>query len=89
MIGKYIDFKIFLISLAFGILVVYLYQPNPTVVYVYPTPDNINTVQLKDKADNCFKFNAVEVDCPSDKSKISHIPIQSNSEPAEANNSLF
>ena len=67
MIGKFIDIKVFLISLAFGLLFVYLYQPNKTVVYVYPTPDNIDTMYFKDKADNCFKFEKDEVSCDENK----------------------
>ena len=40
------------------------------VIYVYPTPDNQNKILYKDKTDNCFKFNAEEVECPDDKTKI-------------------
>ena len=75
-IGKFIDFKIFFISLAVGILFVYLYQPPATIIYVYPTPDNINKLEIKDKADNCFNYEAIEVSCP-DKNSIEHIPLQS------------
>jgi len=74
--SKYIDLRIFLISLSFGILMVYLYQPTPTVIYVYPTPDNIDKVMFRDKADNCFKFQANEVNCPDDISQVNTIPIQ-------------
>ncbi len=76
MIGKYIDFRLFLISLAAGVLLVYLYQPTPTIIYVYPTPDNVNKLFFKDKANNCFKFTANEIACPSDMSKVNTIPIQ-------------
>tara|TARA_Y100000389_G_C17466566_1_gene526200 strand:+ start:3394 stop:3639 length:246 start_codon:yes stop_codon:yes gene_type:complete len=76
MMGKYIDLRLFLISLAFGVLLVYLYQPTPTIIYVYPTPDNVNKLLFKDKADNCFKFRANEVKCPEDMSQITTIPIQ-------------
>jgi hypothetical protein len=76
MFYKYISFKVFLISLAVGILFVYLSSPTPTVIMVYPTPDNVGRVEYKDKADNCFKFEATEVKCPSDKSKIKTIPVQ-------------
>lgn len=76
MLGKYINFPVFLISLAIGILFVYLFQPELNVIYVYPTPDNQNKILYKDKTDNCFKFNAQEVDCPHDKQKIKNIPIQ-------------
>lgn len=76
MLGKYINFSVFLVSLAIGILFVYLFQPELNVIYVYPTPDNQNKILYKDKTDNCFKFNAVEVKCPDDTTKIKNIPIQ-------------
>jgi len=76
MLGKYINFPVFLLSLAIGILFVYLFQPELKVIYVYPTPDNQKKILYKDKTDNCFKFNAEEVQCPDDKTKIKNIPIQ-------------
>tara|TARA_R110002074_G_scaffold65612_6_gene155852 strand:+ start:470 stop:733 length:264 start_codon:yes stop_codon:yes gene_type:complete len=87
MLQKYIHFKVFIISLAVGLLAVYLYQPDPTIVYVYPTPTNVNNIQLKDNADNCFKFNAIETTCPSDKSKIHNIPVQKKV--GDSNTSIF
>jgi len=68
--------KVFLISLALGLLFVYLSSPTPTVIYVYPTPDNIERIEYKDKAANCFKFKAEEVKCPSNTNLIKKIPIQ-------------
>jgi len=76
MFFKYLSFKYFLVSLAVGLLFVYLSTPTPTIIYVYPTPDNVNDIEYKDEAGNCFKFNADEVACPTDKSKIKRIPIQ-------------
>ena len=76
MLSKYINFKLFIVSLAIGLLGVYLYKPDPTLVYVYPTPNNVNKLQLKDNANNCFKFNTIQTTCPSDKSKIQNIPVQ-------------
>ena len=76
MLGNYINFPVFLFSLALGILFVYLFQPELNIIYVYPTPDNQNKILYKDNADNCFKFNANEVECPSDKNIIKNIPIQ-------------
>lgn len=77
MLGKYINFPVFLVSLAIGILFVYLFQPELNIIYVYPTPDNQNKILYKDKTDNCFKFSSEEVQCPEDTSKIKNIPIQS------------
>jgi hypothetical protein len=66
----------FLISLAIGLFIVYVYGTDMKVIYVYPSPENINQVLYKDKADNCFTFEATEVKCPTDPAKIKVIPIQ-------------
>ena len=76
MIGKFIDLKTFIISLALGLLFVYLWQPKQRIIYVYPTPDNVEKIQYKDRANNCYKFNSMEVQCPSDTNKIKNIPLQ-------------
>ena len=74
MFTKFISLPVFITSLAIGLLFVYLTEPPPTVIYVYPTPDNINNVEYKDKADTCFQFESNEVNCTKN-SKI--IPVQS------------
>jgi len=73
---KYIDFKIFLFSLVFGLFAVYMTAPTMRKIYVYPSPENINLLQYKDKTDTCFSFQQKEMKCPSDSSKISTIPMQ-------------
>lgn len=73
---KYIDFKWLFISLALGIFFVYIWNPEPTVIFVYPNSENSNKLQVKDLTDNCFKFKPEIIECPSDKSKITQIPIQ-------------
>jgi hypothetical protein len=45
-------------------------------IYIYPTPENVDKVLFKDKADNCFYLKPEEVKCPKDESLISDIPIQ-------------
>jgi hypothetical protein len=71
-----ISISTFLISLALGLFIVYIYGTDKKVVYVYPTPENVNKVLYKDNADNCFTMESSEVKCPSDTSKIKNIPIQ-------------
>ena len=70
---KFINIYAFIIALSIGLLFVYISVPEPTVIYVYPTPDNINRVQYIDNADNCYKFVAHEVSCTKNAKDI---PIQ-------------
>ena len=46
-------------------------------IYIYPSPETVGKVLLKDKADNCFYFEEQIVECPADESKISSVPMQS------------
>ena len=73
MFMKYLSIPYFLVSLAVGLLFVYLSSPKPTIIFVYPTPDNVDTIEYKDKADTCFKFNANKVTCTKNALTI---PIQ-------------
>jgi hypothetical protein len=74
---KYINFTVFLLSLAFGLFAVYMTVPDTRKIYVYPTPENVDVLQYKDKTDSCFSFVQKEVGCPTDESQISKIPMQS------------
>lgn len=73
---KYINVPIFLISLAIGLFFVYVTMPDTRKIYVYPTPDNIDILQYKDKANSCFKFKQTEVTCPKNENEIAKIPVQ-------------
>jgi len=70
-----IDSYWFLVSLCFGLLIVYCTTPMPEVIIKYPTPDNAHSLVFKDNVDNCYKFVTHEVKCPS-RDKISRFPIQ-------------
>jgi len=75
-IMKFINVRVFIASLLIGLIAVYIYVPEMRRIYVYPTPDNINRILYKDKADNCFSLESKEIKCPSDSSKITTIPVQ-------------
>jgi hypothetical protein len=73
---NFISIPIFLISFAIGVFFVYILGPETKKIYIYPSPETVNRVLFKDKADNCFYMQEEEVDCPTDKSIISSIPMQ-------------
>uniref|UniRef100_A0A6C0B7Z7 Uncharacterized protein n=1 Tax=viral metagenome TaxID=1070528 RepID=A0A6C0B7Z7_9ZZZZ len=74
---KYINIPVFVISLILGMIAVYYTVPDSRTVYVYPTPENINLLQYKDKTDSCFSFEQKEVQCPKNPDEIAKIPVQS------------
>lgn len=76
MILNYISLPLFLISFAIGIFFIYILGPEMKTVYIYPSPETINKILFKDKADNCFYFEEQEVECPKDENLIAKIPIQ-------------
>lgn len=76
MILNYISLPVFLISFAIGILFIYLMGPEMKTIYIYPSPENVDKVLFKDKAENCFYFEEENVECPKDENLISKIPIQ-------------
>lgn len=76
MILHYISIPIFLLSFAVGLFFIYVLGPEMKTVYVYPSPENVDKILFKDKADNCFYFEEEIVKCPKDTSLISKIPIQ-------------
>jgi len=73
MLTKYISFPIFLLSFAIGLFFTYIRGVDMKVIYAYPTPENTQKYLYKDAADNCFKYNPVEVKCTKN---TKNIPIQ-------------
>jgi len=74
---KFINVPVFLISLAIGLFVVYIFVPNTRKIYVYPTPENIDSIQYKDATGACFTPVQTKTSCPKDANLISKIPAQS------------
>jgi hypothetical protein len=76
MILNYISLPVFIISFAIGLFFIYILGPEMKTIYIYPTPENVDKILFKDKANNCFHFEQQFVDCPKDTNLISTIPIQ-------------
>ena len=76
MILNYISLPVFLISFAIGIFFIYILGPEMKTIYIYPTPENVNKILFKDKADNCFYFQEQHISCPKNSSLITDMPIQ-------------
>jgi len=76
MLFDYISLPAFLISFAVGLLFVYMFGPEIKTIHIYPSPENVDKILFQDKANNCFRFEEETIDCPSDASKISDLPIQ-------------
>ena len=74
---KFVNIPAFLISLAIGLFIVYIFIPNTRKIYVYPNPENIDTIQYKDATGACFTPVQTKTSCPKDESMISKIPAQS------------
>lgn len=70
---KYIYISILLISFIVGLLFFYLSEPDKQIIYIYPTPDNVEQNVYKDKSNACFKYEQKEVECVGD---ISEFPSQ-------------
>jgi hypothetical protein len=60
-----INYHVFLYSLIFGILISYIFQKKKRIIYVYPTPENLDEIQYKDKTNTCFSFKMKNVKCPN------------------------
>jgi len=74
---KYINVPVLIISFAFGMFAVYVTTENSRKIYVYPTPENVNLIQYRDKTGSCFSYTQTKVNCPKDTKEISTVPAQS------------
>jgi hypothetical protein len=69
----YIDVKAFFIALFIGLFLTYIFSKPKKIIIKWPTPENAGKLIYKDNEENCYKYNAKEVECPDDKTKIKSI----------------
>jgi len=75
MLSKYLDVKVFLITLIVALIAVYWYQPDARIVTRFPNPDNSGKLTYQDESKNCYKYEATQVKCPSDPNLILEHPV--------------
>ena len=75
MLDKFLNPFIFIVAFGISILVVYILQPEPTIVYKYPNPENAGKYTYQDENKSCYKYEANEVKCPSDPKLIIDHPL--------------
>jgi len=53
----------FIISLFFGVMSVYLAQPNPKVMIRYPSLDSLENIIYQDDQGVCYKYQKEMIKC--------------------------
>lgn len=66
---EFIEWRVFIASLAIGLLFVYIVKPNMKTIYVFPNPENIDKIQYVDHTNTCFNFDKQEVSCNDNNSE--------------------
>jgi len=75
MLDKFINPTVFIISFIIAIFIVYMLHPEPIKVYKFPNPENTGKYTYQDDNQNCYKYEATEVKCPSDPDLILEHPL--------------
>ena len=74
---RFINVPVFIVSLAFGLFAVYINTDDMRKIYVYPTPDNVDLMQYRDKTGTCFSYKQTKMTCPKNEADIAKVPAQS------------
>lgn len=71
-----LNWPVFLVSFGIGILYIYIANPPPKIILKFPSPYNAGKVIYRDKADDCFVFDAERLECPKDGKQVKKQPVQ-------------
>ena len=63
------------IGLIVGVISVFFIKPQQTIVYKYPTPETAGKEVYKDKNGICYKYNAKNLDCDKNESRLKAFPL--------------
>ena len=72
---KHLMIMPFLLGLVLGIAGIYFMKPEATVVYKYPTPENVGKLAYKDKNGVCYQYSGKEVNCDKNDGKLKNYPL--------------
>jgi len=75
MLDSFINSYVFIIAFLVSIFIVYIYHPEPTIIYKHPNPKNVDSITYQKDDNTCYKYEATEVKCPSDPSLILEHPL--------------
>jgi hypothetical protein len=75
-LSKYINVPVFILAVIIGIVVMYVTMPDTRKIFVYPSPENIDILQYRDKTGSCFTMKQTEIPCPKNEKDIAKIPVQ-------------
>ncbi len=64
-----LHWPVFLLSFGLGILFIYFTTPPSKIVLKFPSPYNAGKIVYRDKANDCFIFEATKVPCPKNAKK--------------------
>lgn len=66
----------FFLAFAVGLFYCYITNPKPEIIMKFPSPQNAGKIVYHDKENNCYKYKAEKVSCPTDKNAVRDQPIQ-------------
>lgn len=66
----------FFLAFAVGLFYCYITNPKPEIVMKFPSPKNVGSIVYHDKENNCYKYKADKVACPSNPKLVKDQPIQ-------------
>lgn len=66
----------FIAGIVGGIIVLYVYIPEKTIIRQYPHPSEAETKTFRDPNGICYKYTSHEVDCDKNESTLKDYPIQ-------------
>jgi len=75
MLDNFINPIVFIITFIIGVFIVYILQPDSIKVIKFPNPENAGKLTYQDETNNCYKYKATEVKCPSDPDLILEHPL--------------